>query len=150
MATALALIALVAPSIHNSVVGLGVSRAPKAFRRPPSILKSLLAFVFSPKVLLKLLKRKSRLELESIVSLGGPYAIHTHLSNCFLGVAEQRAGGGLSTGGVCYECRFRTNNLRKPMHQPQFPSRSRTDQRNRLPAMTTINVELTIRREKQG
>lgn len=149
MTTALALIALVAPSIHNSVVGLGASGAPKAFR-PPSILKSLLAFFFSPKVLLKLLKRKSRLELESIVSLGGPYAIHTHLSNCFLGVAEQRAGGGLSTGGVCYECRFRTNNLRKPMHQLEFPSRSRTDQRNRLPAMTTINVEITIRREKQG
>ena len=78
MTTALALIALVASSIHNSVVGLGASGAPKAFR-PPSILKSLLAFFFSPKVLLKLLKRKSRLQLDSIHSHEPPFGAYVPL-----------------------------------------------------------------------
>ena len=65
MTIALALIALVAPSIHNPEVGMTASKTPKTFRLA-KILKSLLALFFRPKVLLKLLNGQSRLELDSI------------------------------------------------------------------------------------
>jgi hypothetical protein len=87
MTTALALVSLVAPSMHNSEVSMTASRTPKAFR-PASVLKSFLTFFFSPKHLQKLFKRKSGLELDSIHFQGNPSVVHVYHYSRFSGGAE--------------------------------------------------------------
>jgi hypothetical protein len=64
-------------------------------------------------------------------------------------VAQQIAGGGLSTRGVCWKCRFSIGNVRRPSHLLQDPEQSRADQRNRLPSMAAVDMEVAISSEKQ-
>jgi hypothetical protein len=64
-------------------------------------------------------------------------------------VAQQRAGGCLSNRGVCSKCRFSIGNDRRHSPLLQDPYQSRADQRNRLPSMAAVDMEVAIGSEKQ-
>jgi hypothetical protein len=64
-------------------------------------------------------------------------------------VAQQRAGGGLSTRGVCSKWRFSIGNFRRHSPLLQDPYQSRADQRNRLTSMASVDMEVAIGSEKQ-